>query len=564
MQNRFASPSIFWIRPALVIAALLVHLVWPRLSHGQVPASCVAPKWQTSGGGRIVDVWLASGATYGVAARLGFNPTLTERALQQAISIWNEQSGARFLLRYRGTQASNGGCVQDAINIVAGDLLCDGLNGTIAQAHPYDNNGDDIVECGVVWLRKFFNDNSDQCTTPIPWQFATENVYPDVTSVLVHEIGHTFGFHHSDIEECAPLGRTDELSVMRGGGISFGRVLREWDKHRLMNAYGNRAATAVATRRDWNGSAWVTGTPLAIPMLHRPGASQNYAWTSLSWFRRQPTNRQVVSAKFIQNDNALTSVFAFSPNQSSHQQVPGAVAIQPSTGRAIAVYQRRLSTRYANMSDRNTICYRLSTDSGVSFGSEYCSANFTWRYGVTVAYDPYSQRFIYAYASPDGSGNALQEDRIRLVTMNTDGTSIVGSLLSAKASSAPSLACRNAASGCRFAYHSTSDSLLWTEFGVTAAGAVAIGTTYQHPFYTDESPSIVWFEHDQTYRLALRQGIGGIFSYSMSATGSTWVGTGDIWNTTTAGYSAPVLSTERSCFFGHCTGALRAWAVRWW
>jgi hypothetical protein len=136
----------------------------------------------------------------------------------------------------------------------------------------------------------------------------------------------------------------------------------------------------------------------------------------------------------------------------------------------------------------------------------------------------------------------------------------VATTLSTPAWHGASIACRpltNGTAECRAAYQSNSLTARIVNFGVDTDGTLTGISTSGVGYYTNDTPSIVWNPADLTYRLALRQGFGAIYSYKSTPPSLAWVGTGEIVNTGTSLVSTPALSTTAS-------GQVTAWWMRWW
>jgi hypothetical protein len=353
----------------------------------------------------------------------------------------------------------------------------------------------------------------------------------------------------------------NQQSVMNRSLIGLaGRTLRAWDKHRLAKLYGHRNNSSL-NERELQGSIWAAETvQLAVPsrVQHRPGASQGGTTVFLEWFDRVSTGftRGLKKVKWFGGFYSNATEY-FSPDRTYQAETPGAVAVDPANNRAIAVFQKRIgSQQYATGSEVYFICYRLSTTGGQSFGGETCTSQGSRRYGVSAGFDPVSSRFIISYASdPD-------ESLVFITLPSQGGVLVFTTLQNNKSWHGASIACRNVASGCRFVYRDRdTDAVKWVEAGVTTAGAITLQPlTRTLGYFTDEMPSVAWYATDQTYRLAIRQGHGAIYSYKMTVTGTAWTGTGDIINGWIVSVSAPVLSTATSVL----STFLFAWGyVKW-
>jgi hypothetical protein len=228
----------------------------------------------------------------------------------------------------------------------------------------------------------------------------------------------------------------------------------------------------------------------------------------------------------------------------------------------MSVYRKNnLLDRYT--SDSNSICYRRSADGGATYGDETCLPSpGSLRFGLTAAYDERTGAFLVAEATDFG--------RLRVHTIPSTGSGLALQVTDLNYFSwhAPSIACGiNGADNCIITWEdkSTNGCLTWapahvdtTDPTVTRFGRFAVSTIALQQCYLQwDTPSVAYNQEDDSFRLAYGSGNYAAYSYTMPAVGGTsWTGTGDIWNSFNSYISMPVLSTERFCFFATDAGGI--------
>jgi hypothetical protein len=239
-------------------------------------------------------------------------------------------------------------------------------------------------------------------------------------------------------------------------------------------------------------------------------------------------------------------------------QRPVAAASSPE-GEVYVAYLRMNGTDYFGSNSYKS-CYRQSLNAGQDFNAEICDTLIgTPRYGLTIAHDPRSNAFLLSLAMQD------QRIYVKTIPANGSATPQAYTLLDAYSWNAPSIACKNAVNGCRIAYEArtTEGCLTWieTDVNLTTGNVRKPGTTRQQCWLLQDTPSIVYFKQDDTFRLAYQYGNGAIYARSMTSAGTTWSGMPDIWNNSSSTVTSPALATEYWCLFG-CSGTLRAWFTK--
>lgn len=542
-------------QPVALAFALTAFVVLTVPSRDVRANSCVFPwSWPNS----TVDVWVKSGS----ASILGLSSLQMDQAVLRATSIWSEESGSAARLRYRGTSTASNN-VPGAIYIKGISSCNTALGYWDAELLPND------VKYKLATIDVYTHQESctpNLWTTDFDSSELTGNSV-DLVAVLVHELGHAMSLKHSD--DPGNCNSATTASVMTsyypvpepGTGTTMlaGRTPRRFDQTNFQYRQVRRSEVALLAVATRTGANWLTA-PLygATSAWHRPGsATHSYPFSIVPWNYKKtlsPSNAgQAREAYYLGSDNTYNDIDIVGR---AVAQGPVAIAVDPSNSHALVAYLRAApglgSTEY--------LCWKISMDGGNTFGGEQCQTIFqTPRYGLTAAFDPRTRVFIVGVSNPYGN--------LSFVTIPSQGSSTPSAIttLSAKSWHAPSIACRNSANGCRVAWEdkSTDGCLKWLEAQIdSATGSIQPGIARTQCFFQYDTPSIAYYEGDATYRLAFIQGNSAVYSYSMGATGTSWAGTGDIWNSALTATTAPVLSTEKFCLFG-CAHTLRSFSLRY-
>ena len=571
------------MKPTRSVLLLLGIMLWlaqlrPAIAGPWTP--CQPYRFGYPGTAHIfVNVWLKNDA----GTQLGLPLSDLQRMMFESTAIWNEQSGAGITLRWAGLTTS---LTTPGIVVWVKPNIC---NGSAMAAFPTLSGSNNSYNAGgTIEIHKYSYDAGLQdgaCPTtlpwtvfPIPWVATAERDSAantrDLVADMVHELGHQMGIagHPGETVGTPPntsipckatsytLAATpyNQQSVMDADGLDLaGRSLRAWDKHRMAALYGHRGANSTLYNRfffnTWSGVNVAIASPSRI--THRPGASQGGSSIILEWFDRGTANvtRGFRKERWWGTFLAASLEF-FTPNRLDHAETPGAVALDFINNRAIAVSQRSdpYTPRYASNSEYYQICYRLSTTGGATFGTETCIPNLgSRRYGVSAGFDPFTSRFIISFA------NDPNEQIVFATIPSIGGTLTYTTLQNNRSWHGASVACRGIANGCRFVYRDRDSNLIkWVEGGVDANGYISLlPLTRVAGYPTNEMPSVVYWDFDNTWRMAFRQGHGQLYSLKSDATATIWTATGDILNDWNTSASAPVLSTANSFLY--------AWYVKW-
>ncbi len=494
----------------------------------------------------FVNVYMRSN----VPAVLGLSSADIQAAISEATNIWNEQVSAAVVLRWAGLTS-----YEKLAGAIVVNARADVCSNTLMWMEP-DTVGTRIIG-SYVEIRKYTDATLEKsCIAPIvtiPWSFVAD-VYPDIVATLLHEFGHGVGFIQHPLQSCPSTGADltsvlNQESIMDADGVNqWGRTIRAFDKHRFADMYAQRSLSSTLRARYWSPTTntWgpVTGS-LTSYVAHRPGVSQGGSSVLLEWFNRGGSGtRGVRKARWV---GYLTDIEDFGTDQANQSEAPGAIAINPTTGTAIAVYQRRALTalRYGANSQNLEICYRFSTNYGQTFGGPQCLSNITSpRYGVGVGYEPFTSRFIISYSSySDGS--------LVMLTFpsgsESAGLTPTFTTLNNQSLHGGSVACRMTGTWtneCRVAYQDKiTYQVRWLPISVSLDGYVFPGTTYSLPYTTSDMPSIAFWTYDQTYRLVFKGGHYANYSYKSLPTQTAWTFTGDIVNNFNVAVSTAVLAT---------------------
>jgi hypothetical protein len=546
-------------RNAMFTIAVFIMLLLPA-----APTSTAASRWipcepnhfgPTAPNRIFVDVYM----NVNTPAILGLPTASIQTAISEATNIWNEQVSGAVVLRWAGvtTYGQLAGCIV----VTARNDVCTNAG---MYAENYALSGSRIIG-SVVEIRKYTDGTASDatCVAPIsqiPWTFAADDGF-DMVSKLMHEFGHGVGFIGHPLEKSCLSTSSDltsasnQESIMDSDGVAApARSIRAFDKHRFADMYSQRSLSSSLLSRFWNSSTMTWGAAfgsIASYVAHRPGASQGGTAILLEWFNRGASGtRGVRKASY---SGALFDITDFGTDQGNQSEVPGAIAINPSTGTAIAVYQRRPLTalRYGANSAAMEICYRFSSNSGQAFGGPKCiPSNRSTRYGIGVGFDPGTSRFIISY-SRDSDGSLV------MLTFGSssenDGLSPTAVTLANKSLHGASIACRGlgtpspSGNECRLAYQDKVTYEVRTlNVSIDLFGQVQPGPTYGLGYLTSDMPSIAFWTNDQTYRLAFKSGHYAIYSYKSLPTQTSWIGTGDIVNNYNVAVSSPVIGTTPS------------------
>lgn len=521
-----------------------------------------------------VDVWVTIDDFSGVQ-NLGLTIPDIEMATRQAISIWNEQSGAALRMRYRGTTTQ--AWIEGAVTVAYRPQPDPFGGGTAARAwlvqepqDPYQvQYGSVIFYTGYTWD---IGGGSDYETLTPSYQ---KNRF---LPIMVHELGHIAfqivhpggtgfidnGTAQGQAVSCTNLSQATVMSPLAYGLPPWPyRNLRAWDKSQAQLRMERRSEFSSITRRTWSGGNWAAPVSSQQYVLYRPGSStEQLATSALGWVQQDRPGSQ----PRVIRTSSVDAAGAFSTGQIYPVDSTSPIARAATATDSIVAY---LAYEDA-ASGKRRICFRTGKNP-----TERCANNpaigsdwMTLREGVTAAYDPRSKMFLIGAivdwtVDPDGG----QLPRLFVYGVPTDGSTTPekGTLLPTDklSFSAPSIACRNARMGCRVFYQDRSlrGQLRWLEAEMDlATGFVTVGAQRTTTLDQFDTPNVVWSQVEDRYRVAFVQDNSTAFANALTATGTSLTTLPQLSSGTFI--SAPVQSTT-TCT-APCLPKTHAWFATWW
>ena len=521
-----------------------------------------------------VDVWVTIDDFSGVQ-NLGLSIPNIEMATRQAISIWNEQSGAALRMRYRGTTTQ--GWIEGAVTVAyrpQPDPFGQGVAGRswLVQEpqDPYQvQYGSVIFYTGYTWD---IGGGSDYETfTP---SFQKHRFLP----IMVHELGHiAFQIVHpggtgfidngtatGQAVSCSNLSQATVMTPLAYGLPPWPyRNLRAWDKSQAQLRMERRSEFSSITRRTWSVGNWAAPVSTQQYVLYRPGSStEQLATSALGWVQQ---DRPGALPRVIRT-SSVDAAGTFSAGQTYSVDSTSPIARAATATDSIVAY---LAYEDA-ASGKRRICFRTGKNP-----TERCANNpalgadwMTLREGVTAAYDPRSKMFLIGAIvdwTVDPDGGLLP--RLFVYAVPTDGSTTPekGTLLPTDKLSfnAPSIACRNARLGCRMFYQDRSlrGQLRWLEAEIDlATGFVTLGAQRTTTLDQFDTPNVVWSQVEDRYRVAFVQDNSTAFAQALTASGTALTALPQLSSGTFI--SAPVQSTT-TCT-APCLPRTHAWFATWW
>ncbi|MEM7050309.1 MAG: matrixin family metalloprotease [Acidobacteriota bacterium] len=220
-------------------------------------------------GGNLVACNAAGGFAHWTTLEIGWRINQANQGwpavgpLRNAIDAWNEVTGDGYVLDYDWT--TNNGFATDGINTVlwapgngcVGDCLA--LTALVIQ------NGQEIIESDIT-----FNNN-------VTWTNTGANF--DRETVLIHELGHSLGIHHSEVASPRP--------IMRAGYVGKQHFLTNDDREALRCSYDRYHPCTAAPPTPLHISGpdrdLCQGADEQYRTPHIPGA-ESYRWEVLNHF----------------------------------------------------------------------------------------------------------------------------------------------------------------------------------------------------------------------------------------------------------------------------------------
>lgn len=548
---------------AAATAALTAFLVQTRPADAVLADKCHLmgdPNVRWFDPKSTVDFWITTNATLDPLAATGIPSAAFTNAVAQALNIWNEESGAAIKLRYRGFTSSTR--ITRAVVITGSSTVCDS-----AAARAFVGLVNNRYDHGTIELRK----RGGQCQ-PIVWTTSPVGGGADLVAVLVHEIGHqVFNMDHPDgtTPDCPNFGQP---STMRNPGS---RTLSNYDLELAQSRYGTRAEYGRFYYSKMTGPAsWQT--PVAtdstyLRPLFRPGSMgqrSNDPW--FGWIYGLDNGQQNGGA-----GRADVNRFSFTAGSQDWRLFttpdgalgrPVAVAYRPAgfvSSELMLAYQKvpSGSTVYSTLNGQ--ICYRLSSNEGITWSGEVCPTGaLATNYGLTASYDWHSSSFVISFVQHAPPSRVFEIGILAVPTSDSGGTPTL-SFLGLSSPHGPGIACGGFinSSNCMLAYQAANSfgNLVWTKVTVQPYSRVATaGPVSTSGWAIYDTPSVIHVPADDSFRLAYAVNSSAIYSYKMPAVnGTSWAGTGDVYNVNGAQVSSPIL-------YPHPSGDAYAWFIKYW
>lgn len=532
--------------------------------------------------------WFASGTTidvyystyYGGSASSDMRPwtaTMTTEAqvatgLIKAVGVWNEQSGSKLRLRYKGGIASTGLSCDQSLGqqcavLVAGDSITCSPTATADSFISLDSNHK-FQRATIVIYKS--NDDGKGCHA-IPWSNqASSTSSVDYVRTEIHELGHSI-FAMAHMQDMAPssdcyykdsLGNTI-LSIMDANpnGSQEGRNLKSWDKEVAQKRYGTRALTSKLMKAN-KGASWttpvqVTGTGGTCP-LYAPGSeTQGLNKRVLGWSDNCGALKSygaglVQGAEYL---HGLLNQTTISPGGSAVGDVVAVASQGQSYTTPIVMVAQKSSPTGSGASadeyhnDQNMICYSMTSNLGVSYTNACAPAATTSAAGIAAAFNDGASAFLIPFIDTSTTGTSRVTFTIKLLIIPISGTVSIVSLPQVSPM-APAIACVSGSTTCMLGY-ATDDTLggfgyfEFTVAPVTFAVSAPVGAL-ELITDVDSPPSLAYDSDDSTFRLLLTNKASAIYSYSLPLSGSTWTYTGSVYNNAggVTQVSSPAVSTR--------------------
>lgn len=541
---------------ALAILFCLPATSWANLSHicfftsvdsgtGFGSADPSVP-WFSSGA--TVDIYYSSeqipgGPDYRPWTAVGVTEAQFQQVVLKAVGTWNEQSGSRIRLRYKGSINSTSYVCDQSLGqqcavIITGDELSCPTSDT-ATSYPGLDTAHKFKQGNIVFHYQNRDNNPSGPCNPITW-FLTSGYDTDLTRALIHELGHTvFAIGHpsdlsmtSDCTQYDPYGNA-LYSVMSGVNEHDGRNLKNWDKEIAQLRYGTRSSTAQIMRSGFVSSAWhgsqLTGTGSTHALYRADSMTQSLTNRMIGWVDGGTSLNQFGFG--INNAAEYAAGLHNQSNSFPSGNEPVALASQQqsvTSPEVLLAYKKEKSTSDGYDDDRKLICFRTSTNYGSTWNAETCgtSSQTSSTYGMTAAYNEGASAFVIPWVDNAGFG-----DQIAFFIQPVFGF-LYQTHVSIYSPSQPAIACKPGTNTCLVVYavDDSAGSMGWftitidpTTYAVTASSPSTAVTTM------DEIVGIMYDVDNSAYRIARAEKASAVYSYIQNFFGS-WTGTGDIWN----------------------------------
>lgn len=538
-----------------------------------------------------VDVWLLNAPFIDglgfyrntVMNATGLSLANVDAATRRAIDIWNEEGGSSIRIRYRGLTTTPTIAITDALVLWGETTVCDG--GTANTNAPGGGSASNHrFTTGSIQFRQKNTTVSPPTCANIPWNTnVNSSAGYDYVAFLIHELGHgVYNLNHPNSPGCDFV--SQDASVMSSVvENSRGRTLKQWELQLAQREYGPRSQTSQFRRNQLVGSAWsafytVPGQAGSFP-LYRSGSlpsnmnSRYMGFTANPATVPQPGGSGFLEATRYSAGSLVTGMTGFGGIGSGvGLSRPVAVAghVVGSNEPILLAYQRYTSPQpilYDAANAVGEICYRRSSNGVSGLGAEVCPTfcnGFgcfpvtTVYFGLTAAYDPYSNSYIIGYIAND----SMQMAFLVVPSETNTTTPTARTVVSGASYHAPSVACDGSATGCKVVYESGSNqgTVSWLNVGVSpATGVVTVASSYTTGLLAFDTPGVTYWASDGSFRVAYASDNDAIYTYKIVANSIT--GTGDAFNDATQFVSSPV---PQARVFGSGATKLYTWFLKYW
>jgi hypothetical protein len=544
-----AAGCLFLARPALATLVNTCHF------SGDPSIPWFAPK-------STVDVWVTTAAGFNPMTATGLSQAQFTNAVSQSLNIWNEEGGTSLKLRFRGITSALS--VSKAVVITGRADVCDNA---LAVAFPLLVNNK--YASGTIEFRRFAGSN---CSVPVNW-VTTATGGADVVAVLNHELGHQIYNIDHPLGQNADCQNFGQLSVMK----SPSRVLKNWDIEVAQGRYGPRAQwsrfwkSKMLSATSWSAAIEATGMSLLRP-LYRPGSmSQRAPSPFFGWvyaFDNGVQSGGTGRADINRYEHGSQNWALMSAPDAAFGR-PIAVAYKPmgfTASELLMVYQKVIAGNTIYSSDSGQICYRRSLNNGVTWSLETCPVGaIANTYGLTAAWDWYSNSYVITYTQHAPPAHNFE---IVVLTVPVTGSSTpsTATWMGVSSPHGPGIACGGLINGsnCLVAYQ-TADAngvLGWFTANIAPATGVATrGATSSQGLLIYDTPSVVYGPSGDSFSLAYTVANSAIYSYTMPILGTSWTGTGDIFNNSLAHVSTVVLNVRQPA---SGSASQYGWFIKYW
>lgn len=480
-----------------------------------------------------IPVWLNATTADEICAKGASCPSISqiENELKTLLAEEFYASGSNIRFAYKGlTTLAPQTVIPDAIHIFALPCCTPGETCTsraLASYGPADS-GSDTPEAKI----RICTDNADG---PIRWAAYLNTEGRSLHAVLLHEIGHSIGLHHTD--DCA-FTDTHHNSVMDVYRSAQRSHLGQPDIDFLRDTYGTRA-DLISVRTSTTGLTWTEATN------NKPARFTNVRGRVSATATANAGSDLVIG--YLTDDGQTPTVHVerrtSSGGWSELLRFPTVSYFPPAVAKRSNSVQHVVFP-YMNNADFGIqrIYSKKTLDGGATWtGYQLLSdtATQTRQVGVATAFDHASVKFVTLWqGSPgtDGAGRQLDD----AIVYRVEGGSTVYTLVDPvtgnpiQASDTPSVACAEASwtgiDNCMLVWVNPgwSHTVRWMQFHIAGEQIVA-GSIHTHGYFAMGSPSVSYAtgtsaNTSYVWHLALTQGGTTIYTWHKVGPSTTgWV-----------------------------------------